>query len=491
MAEDRNRSAERAPARDTRHWQRMREVLAQVEQERDDAIVYLSAIKRVHDVIARGQDPRQSAQEIAEILLHELGIETCAIALRAATGGELSLMGFATQAQRLGGPADDLGESGWLTLAQLVRPGTEPVCFRRTPDGGFGAVSAAELAGEGFVVLPFAVGDVPGGVLVLHALVAPVQAFGRTRALLLLAEITGQALGAARSRESIERLCGDLEGELGVTRRALSAEQERRRTHEENIAALTQALIRSNRVKREFLGTVSHELRTPLNNILGYASLVREGVAGAIGADQATLLDRVLTNSRTLNHLVDDMLFVVQLEADRVVVQRERVPAAELVGDVVASISAAAERPEVALHVDIAPEIGGLRMDPPLFRRILFHLVQNAFKFTTRGEVRIALEAGTEPGVLALSVCDTGEGIPADRIHEVFELFAQGDGSTTRRHGGLGMGLTLVQRCVRLLGGDVSMESQPGFGTEFRVRLPDTLAAYADTAAAPRLRVVH
>jgi signal transduction histidine kinase len=328
-------------------------------------------------------------------------------------------------------------------------------------------------------------------VLVLHSVVAPAQVFARSRALTLLAEISGQALAAARTRESIERLCGDLEDELGVTRRALSVNEERLRSHEENIGALTQALIRSNRVKREFLGTVSHELRTPLNAILGYAGLVREGAAGPIASEQATLLDRVLTNSRSLNALIDDMLFVVQLEADRVVVQRERVDAAELVAEVLASVPDAAERDDVRVRVDVAPEAARLTVDAALVRRLLFHLVSNAFKFTRQGEIWILLGEASEPGVATVTVRDTGVGIPTERIHDLFELFAQGDSSTTRRYNGLGMGLTLVQRCVRLLGGEVVVESRPDAGSEFRVSLPRALETAPAPAPAPRLRVVH
>src|SRR6476660_6541930 len=96
----------------------------------------------------------------------------------------------------------------------------------------------------------------------------------------------------ARMRESVVGLCADLEGELGVTRRVLSDHQESLRAHEEKIQTLTQALIRSNRVKREFLGTVSHELRTPLNAILGYTSLVREGMAGPVSGEEVSILGR-------------------------------------------------------------------------------------------------------------------------------------------------------------------------------------------------------
>ena len=284
-------------------------------------------------------------------------------------------------------------------------------------------------------------------------------------------------------RASVVALCADLEGELGVGRRALPDQQQSLRGHEENIRALTQGLIHSNRVKREFLGTVSHELRTPLNAILGYTALVRDGAAGTLSGEQATLLDRVLSNTRSLNTLIDDILFFVQLEADRVPILRDQVHTAALVEAVMAE--------RVPLRMAIAPEAAIMCVDEALLRRLLFHLLSNAFKFTSAGEVTGVVSAGEERGSAVLAVRDTGVGIPPERVSE---LFAPGDSSDTRRHDGLGLGigLTLVQRCVRLLGGEVTVESQPGVGSEFRVRLPDALAgAHDDQPAAAVGRLTH
>jgi signal transduction histidine kinase len=469
----------------------IRAALAEVEAQRDDAVVYLSAIKRLLDVLARGHPTRQCGQEMAECLVHELALETCAVSLCDPHDGELALTGFATQAQRLGGPRGALGEAGWLALARLVKPGVSPTCFRRIADGSFEAVAPRDLDGEGFCVLPFAIGGEAGGALVLHALASPAQTFARARALGLVAEIVGQVLTIARMRESVVTLCADLEGELGVTRRVLSDHQQSLRSHEENIRTLTQALIRSNRVKREFLGAVSHELRTPLNAILGFTSLMRDGVAGRLTDDQTMLLDRVLSNTRNLGWLIDDILFFVQVESDRILVRREPVEAAELIESVVAEVPEIPGRSRVPLRVDVARDASVLHVDGALVRRLLFHLLSNAFKFTTAGEVRVTIRPGDEAGAVVLSVHDTGIGIPADRIAEVFELFAQADGSTTRRFNGLGMGLTLVQRCVQLLGGDVAVESTPRVGSEFRVHIPDALGtAVADEQNSPS-RVLH
>jgi signal transduction histidine kinase len=227
---------------------------------------------------------------------------------------------------------------------------------------------------------------------------------------------------------------------------------------------------------------VSHELRTPLNAILGYTGLVREGLAGPVAPEQANLHDRVLTNTRSLNALIDDILFFVQLEADRVTVKAETASTTQLIEDTLATIPEPAGRDAVALTIQVDPDASRLHLDPALFRRLLFHLLSNAFKFTSSGEVHVSVRPSGDAGGIVLAVRDTGVGIPADRIQDVFELFAQGDSSTTRRYSGMGMGLTLVQRCVRLLGGDVAVDSRQGEGSEFRIHLPDALADPADDA---------
>jgi signal transduction histidine kinase len=493
MSEERQRRPDRSEgaSRDARRWREFREALAEVEEQRDDAIVYLSAIKGVLDVLACGH--ATCGQAIAETLVQQLAVETCAIALREGAGEALTLVGFATQGHRLGGPTHELDEPGWLALAELIGPALGPTCFRRLRDGSFEAVALGDLLEEGFLVLPFVVSDEAGGALVLHSLVAPAQAFARPRALSLVASIVGQALTVAGMRESVQRLCTDLEAELGLTRRRLSAQQESLHTQEQNIKTLTHDLIRSNRVKRDFLGTVSHELRTPLNAILGYTSLVREGLVGAVSHEQTTLLDRVLDNTRNLNALIDDMLFFVQVEADRVLVRRETVPAAEAIAEVVSALPERTAKSEVTLDVEVAPETAVLQVDAGLLKRLLFHLLGNAFKFTAAGGVTVTVRPGDELGAAVIVVRDSGVGIPVERMGDIFQLFAQADASTTRRFNGMGLGLTLVQRCVRLLGGDVTVESEVGRGSEFRVSLPGALLdeTPADDTAGMPSRAVH
>src|SRR5690242_2482493 len=128
--------------------EQIREALAEVEEQRDDAVAYLSTIRVLLGLLARGHALRQCGQEVAETLVQQLSLETCAVALAEGPETELGLMGFATQAQRLGGPRGGLGETGWLALARLVKPGVHPTCFQCRSDGSFEAVAPGDLAGE-------------------------------------------------------------------------------------------------------------------------------------------------------------------------------------------------------------------------------------------------------------------------------------------------------------------------------------------------------
>src|SRR5436309_674272 len=147
----------------------IRKALAEVEEQRDDAVVYLSTIKVLLDVLAGGHPAPQCGREIAEALVRQLALESCALVLSEQRDGEPTLAGVA------GRPID---ESCWLALAALLEPGAAAACFRRTRDA-FEAIAPGELAGEGFLVLPLAVGGEAAGALVLHSLAAPGVVFAR------------------------------------------------------------------------------------------------------------------------------------------------------------------------------------------------------------------------------------------------------------------------------------------------------------------------
>jgi signal transduction histidine kinase len=454
-----------------------RDPLHEVETQRDDLLVYLSSARAILDVCATAHGVRATAQELAVVLVRELGVEACAITLREGVTEPLRLRGFAAQSDRFGAPWSNLPETGWVTLAGLVGTAAESTCFRRDADGGFTAVSPADLHTEGFTALPFSVGDERSGVLVLHTLVAPGQQFGRIQGVELLADMVGHALTVARTRDAVERLCDKLSLELGVSRRKLTESDQTLRAREDSIARLTRELIRSNSVKTEFLATVSHELRTPLNAILGYTELLYDGHIGTLSTEQVESMGRVLRAARNLHLRVDDILFFVQMDADRVVVHPEAVQVDRIVDEVVAALADRPSPETVGLRVVIDPAARLIATDVALLRRILFHLLGNAFKFTERGTVTLTVRPGTRPEDLLITIRDSGVGIPSERQRAIFDAFVQADQSDARRFDGLGMGLALVQRAAQLLGGQVSVESVPGKGSEFAVVLPGAVPA--------------
>jgi signal transduction histidine kinase len=231
---------------------------------------------------------------------------------------------------------------------------------------------------------------------------------------------------------------------------------------------------------------VSHELRTPLNAILGYTELLYDGHLGALAADQVESIGRVLRAARNLHLRVDDILFFVQIDADRIVVRPEPVTVARVIDEVVSALADRPTQESVRLRVEIDPRAELVATDAALLRRILFHLLGNAFKFTEQGTVTLAVRPADRPEDVAVVVRDSGVGIAPDRQRAIFEAFVQADQSDARRFEGLGMGLALVHRAAQLLGGQVSVESTPGHGSEFMVVLPGALVeAPAQRAAAP------
>ncbi|MBY0277426.1 PAS domain-containing protein [Candidatus Binatia bacterium] len=240
-------------------------------------------------------------------------------------------------------------------------------------------------------------------------------------------------------------------------------------------ARVMSRLEEASRHKSEFVATISHELRTPLNVILGYGDLLCDGAFGELSAEQKFILQRSTRSARELHDLINNTLIFSRLETGRYPVRIEPVDLHEIVMAVVREIPEQIQpRPEVRLVADVAPHLPPLQTDPWKLRVLLKNLLTNALKFTERGEVRVA--ADHVDGQCELRVSDTGIGIATNDLEIIFEPFRQVDGSSTRRHGGAGIGLHVARRMVELLDGTLTVESRVGEGSTFRVRLPVTSA---------------
>jgi signal transduction histidine kinase/PAS domain-containing protein len=227
--------------------------------------------------------------------------------------------------------------------------------------------------------------------------------------------------------------------------------------------------------KSGFLATMSHELRTPLNALEGYSSLLEEGIYGPVTEAQRGALARMRRARAHLVELIDQVLDVARVEAGTKRVQPEPVRLPALVRDVAEALRGAADARGLSLAVEVRDDVPTLRTDPGMVRQILVNLVGNAVKFTQRGGITVRLLS--EADSVRLEVADTGEGIAPELQERVFEPFFQVDPSTTRREGGVGLGLALSREFARLLGGDLTVRSAPGEGTTFTLSLPVTASA--------------
>jgi len=231
----------------------------------------------------------------------------------------------------------------------------------------------------------------------------------------------------------------------------------------------------ANRLKSDFVAMISHELRTPLNVILGYSDLLLDDTFGALAPAQADILRSIHARGRELLQLIRDVLDLSRLDSGRIPLDVKEVSLDELLAEVTQSVAPLARPGEVELVVQTAPALVRLRTDPAKLGVALKNLLANAFKFTTRGSVTLGV--ARERDDLVFTVCDTGIGIPREQLDIIFEPFRQGDPALTRRHGGVGLGLHIVRRMVEVLGGTVQVESVPGEGSTFQIRLPGQPAA--------------
>jgi CheY-like chemotaxis protein len=248
------------------------------------------------------------------------------------------------------------------------------------------------------------------------------------------------------------------------------------------------AMEHANRVKEEFLATLSHELRTPLTPILGWTRILR-----LLGENERETLTRGLKvierNARLQAQLVNDLLDVSRIESGKVSIYAQPTALNAAVSAVVDSIRSEAE--ESGISIDCSLDEGDISVlaDPARLQQIITNLLTNAVKFTgAGGNVTITTAQSNGRGVVR--VRDTGAGIEKDFLPHVFERFRQADGSTSRKHGGLGLGLSIVKSLVELHGGQVQAQSDgPGTGATFTVQLP--LAAIAAAEPSPRLAAAN
>jgi signal transduction histidine kinase len=241
------------------------------------------------------------------------------------------------------------------------------------------------------------------------------------------------------------------------------------RRHADELAAAVARLRELDRLKSEFIQNVSHELRTPLAVIQGYAALLEEGELGELQSEQQETVSTICRRVQMLRDMVEDITLILGVESGSL----ESLPVwvGELVRTAVEGIRPVAEQSKLTLQTTIPPDLPPVCGSPVYLQRTVDNLLNNAVKFTPE-EGTIAVRAWQEGNQIVLQVADTGIGIPPDQHGRIFDRFYQVDGSSSRRYGGMGLGLALVKEVVEAHGGTVRIESAKGKGSTFTITLP-------------------
>jgi signal transduction histidine kinase/PAS domain-containing protein len=233
--------------------------------------------------------------------------------------------------------------------------------------------------------------------------------------------------------------------------------------------------LAANRAKSDFLAVMSHELRTPLNAILGYTDLLLAGVHRTVDDVQSGYLRRVQVSAIQLLQIIEEILTYAQTESGRAEVRPRAVRLGRVIDEVVAIAAPRVREKGLEFRVEVAQRDATVFTDADRLRQITLDLLTNAVKFTERGTIGIRAEVRSDRLLIAIS--DTGIGIAPGDLETIFEPFRQVEQGTTRRVGGTGLGLSVSRQLARLLGGDVSVESTPGVGSTFTLRVPRRIAA--------------
>ena len=308
---------------------------------------------------------------------------------------------------------------------------------------------------------------------VLLAMTAALTLAGRLTRPIRQLHRAAARVGAGQLETSIEIRTGDELEELAIQFNRMAASLKASVDElEARVAARTLELEHANRHKSDFLANMSHELRTPLNAILGFADVLRDGMAGALNAEQKEYVGDIHASGLHLLALINDLLDLTRIEAGQLDLERSEFHVRDTVAAAAALLRRRCAQKGLRLEIEVAAEVGNWVADERRFKQIVLNLLGNAVKFTPEGgTVKVMVELGGEEG-LCVTVQDNGVGIDAADHEAVFEEFRQVGTDAAGRAEGSGLGLALVRRLVEQHGGRVTLHSALGAGARFRFNIP-------------------
>lgn len=302
-------------------------------------------------------------------------------------------------------------------------------------------------------------------------------------------ELEEQSRALKESAVNLETQQAELEqtnSQLETQAEELQAQKDNLERAQHELTLHSVELVRANQVKSEFLANMSHELRTPLNSALILAKLLADNTGGNLTAEQVQFAETIYGASTDLLTLINDILDLSKIEAGKIDLHMDKLSLRAMIEQLRRTFDPLATQKGLLLETSLEDENDDVIVsDGQRLQQVLKNLVSNAVKFTESGTVRLAvdsLKSADGEALVRFRVTDSGVGITPDHHEVIFEAFRQADGSTLRKYGGTGLGLSISRELARLLGGDVTLQSEPGQGSTFTLTVPRSLGAPGTTA---------